>query len=137
MRGVGGCAFVLSRFSRVRLLVAPWIVAHQASLATGFSRQEHWSGLPFPTPEDLLNPGMEPTSLTSLVLAVEFIYHLGRPSEGWRWWRICPQLCARQEKKVQEVEPPTLDGHHSLSKSTSGVFLLAGPTHGPVWEGTW
>ena len=59
MRGVGGCAFVLSRFSRVRLLVAPWIVARQASLATGFSRQEHWSGLPFPTPEDLLDLGIE------------------------------------------------------------------------------
>ena len=82
MRGVGGCAVVLSRFSRVRFLVAPWIVACQAPLSTGFSRQEHWSGLPFPTPEDLLNPGMEPTSLTSLVLAVEFFTTWEGPVRG-------------------------------------------------------
>ena len=69
--GWGGGAVALSCFSHVRLLVTPWIVARQAPLSTGFSRQEHWSGLPFPTPGDLLNPGMEPTSLTSLVLAVE------------------------------------------------------------------
>ena len=40
----------------------PWTVAHQAPLSMGFSRQEYWSGLPFPTPGDLPNPGMEPMS---------------------------------------------------------------------------
>ena len=39
-------------------------VAHQASLSMGFSRQEHWSGLPFPSPGDLPDPGIEPRSLT-------------------------------------------------------------------------
>ena len=39
-----------------------WTVAHQAPLSTRFSRQEYWSGLPFPSPEDLPNPEMEPTS---------------------------------------------------------------------------
>ena len=39
-----------SRFSRVRLCVTPWTAAYQASLSMGFSRQEHWSGLPFPSP---------------------------------------------------------------------------------------
>ena len=42
--------------------VTPWTVAHQAPLSMGFSRQEHWSGLPCPPPGDLPNPGTEPTS---------------------------------------------------------------------------
>ena len=41
---------LLSRFSRVRLCATPWTAAHQASPSLGFSRQEHWSGLPFPSP---------------------------------------------------------------------------------------
>ena len=41
---------LLSRFSRVQLCVTPWTVAHQAPLSLGFSRQEHWSGLPSPSP---------------------------------------------------------------------------------------
>ena len=51
--------------SRVRLFTAPWTVAHQAPLSMGFSRQEYWSGWPFPFPGDLPNPGIEPGSLTS------------------------------------------------------------------------
>ena len=47
----------------------PWTVAHQAPLSMGVSRQEYWSGLPFPTPGDLPNPGMEPTSPASPALA--------------------------------------------------------------------
>ena len=43
-------------------LVTPWTVAHQALLSMGFSRQEYWSGLPFPSPGDLPNPGIEPRS---------------------------------------------------------------------------
>ena len=41
---------LLSRFSRVRLCVTPQTAAHQAPLSLGFSRQEYWSGLPFPSP---------------------------------------------------------------------------------------
>ena len=44
----------------VHFFVAPWTVALQASLSMGFSRQEYWSGLPFPFPGDLLDPGIEP-----------------------------------------------------------------------------
>ena len=40
----------------------PWTVAYQAPLSMGFSRQAYWSGLPFPSPGDLPNPGIEPTS---------------------------------------------------------------------------
>ena len=48
--------------SRVRLFATPWTVACQAPLSMGFSRQEYWSGLPFPSPGDLLNPEIEPGS---------------------------------------------------------------------------
>ena len=40
----------------------PWSAAHQASLSMVFPRQEYWNGLPFPSPGDLPNPGMEPRS---------------------------------------------------------------------------
>ena len=43
-------------------LVTPWTVACQAPLSMGFSRQEYWSGLPFPSPGDLPDPGIEPES---------------------------------------------------------------------------
>ena len=48
--------------SHVRLFVTPWTVAHQAPLSMGFSRQEYWSGLPFPSPGVLSDSGIEPTS---------------------------------------------------------------------------
>ena len=48
--------------SHVQLFVTPWTVAHQASPSMGFSRQECWSGLPFPSPGDLPYPGIEPRS---------------------------------------------------------------------------
>ena len=48
--------------SRVPLFVTPWTVAYQAPLSMGFSRQEYWSGLPFPSPGDLPDPGIEPRS---------------------------------------------------------------------------
>ena len=48
--------------SRVRLFATPWTVAYEAPQSMGFSRQEYWSGLPFPSPGDLPNPGIEPGS---------------------------------------------------------------------------
>ena len=48
--------------SHVRLFATPRTVAHQAPLSMGFSRQEYWSGLSFPSPEDLPDPGIEPWS---------------------------------------------------------------------------
>ena len=49
-------------FSRVRLFETAWTVAYQGPLSMGFSRQEYWSGLPFPSSGDLRNPGIEPRS---------------------------------------------------------------------------
>ena len=51
---------VLSHCNRVRLFANLWTVARQAPLSVGFSRQEYWSGLPFPSPGDLPDPGIEP-----------------------------------------------------------------------------
>ena len=51
--------------NHVQLFVIPWTIAHQAPLSMGFSRQEYWSGLPFPLPGDLPNSGIKPASLTS------------------------------------------------------------------------
>ena len=45
--------------SLVRLFATPWTAANQAPLSMGFSRQEYWSGLPFPSSGDLLDPGIE------------------------------------------------------------------------------
>ena len=44
--------------------MTPWVVAYQASLSMGFSRQDHWNGLPFPPQGDLPNSGIEPRSPT-------------------------------------------------------------------------
>ena len=52
----------MKSLSRVRLFATPWTVAYQAPPSMGFFRQEYWSGLPFPSPGDLPNSGIEPGS---------------------------------------------------------------------------
>ena len=64
---------MLSRFSHVQLFATLWTVAHQAPLSMGFSSQEYWSGLPFPSPGDLPDSGIRPTSLRSPELAGGFL----------------------------------------------------------------
>ena len=51
----------------------PWAVAHQAPLSMGFSRQEYWSGLSFPSPGELPDSGIEPVSPISSALQVDFL----------------------------------------------------------------
>ena len=53
---------MLSHFSHVGLFATPWTAAYQAPLSMGFSGQEYWSGLPFPSPGDLPHLGIEPMS---------------------------------------------------------------------------
>ena len=62
------CRAVLSRFSHIRLFVAPRTTALQAPLPMEFSRQEYWSDFPCPPPGDLPHPETEPTSLMSPAL---------------------------------------------------------------------
>ena len=59
--------------SHVWLFATPWIVACQVSSVMEFSRQEYWNGLLFPTPGDIPDPGIEPTSLASLASAGRFL----------------------------------------------------------------
>ena len=54
----------MKSLSHVRLFVTSWTLAYQAPPSMGFSRQEYWSGLPFPSPGDLPDPGIEPRSPT-------------------------------------------------------------------------
>ena len=54
--------FAISLLSRVRLFATPWTVAYQAPPSMKFSRQEYWSGLPFPSLGDLPDPGIKPGS---------------------------------------------------------------------------
>ena len=65
----------------VRLFVTLWAVAHQAPLSMGFYRQEDWSGLPFPTPGDLPDPGIKPVSPVSPPFQVDSLplSHRGSP----------------------------------------------------------
>ena len=69
---------IVHSLSRVRLFATPWTLAHQAPLSMGFSRQEHWSGLPFLPPGDLPDPVIE---LESWALQTDSLplSHLERP----------------------------------------------------------
>ena len=60
-----GCMRVPAKSLMLCLFATPWTIAHQAPLSMGFSRQEHWSELPFPSPGDHPSPGTEPVSFTS------------------------------------------------------------------------
>ena len=66
------CCVVLSHFSHVQLFATSWAIAHQASVSLGFSRQEYWSGVAIPPPEDLSYLGIEPGSLMYPVLTGGF-----------------------------------------------------------------
>ena len=65
---------VPSRFSHVRFFVTQWTVAHQAPVSMGFSGQEYWSELPCSPPEDLPDPGIQPSSHVSCI-GRQVLYH--------------------------------------------------------------
>ena len=83
----------------------PWTVARQAPLSMGFSRQEHWSGLPFPSPGDLPDSGIQPASpilqVDSLPLS-QTMYELLRKEKGlFKSWKLKYNLwisCSRVKK---------------------------------------
>ena len=85
---------VLSCFSCVQLFVTLWTVAQQVPLSMGFSKQEYWSGLPCPFPEDLPGPGIEPTSHVSCIGRQVFL-PLAPPGKSERWKLLrCVRLFA-------------------------------------------
>ena len=81
------------------LLATPWTVAYQASLSMGFSRQQYWSRLPFPSPRDLPNPGIESTSPSTPGLMSRFFYHWA-PREAPFTEQICKEQQVAQVRMI-------------------------------------
>ena len=71
--------------NHVQLFATPWTAVCQAPLSMGFSRQEYWSGLPFPTPGHLPDPGIKPVTPVSAASADGFFTKapLGKPKQKW------------------------------------------------------
>ena len=92
----GTLLLLLSHFGHIQLFATPWIVAHQAPLSKGFPRQEYWSGLPFPSPGELLNPGVKPAlpAVGGRSLTTE---PPGKPTEE----PGRPQLLGSQKSQIQ------------------------------------
>ena len=89
--------------SRVLLCVTQWTVAHQAPLSMAFSRPEYWSGVQCPPPGDLLDPGIEPASLTSPALAGGFF----ATSATWEFtFRISGGGTFSQTRSLDPSPPP-------------------------------
>ena len=82
---------MLSHISHVWLFATLWTVACQIPLSRGFSRQEYWSGLSFPSPGDLPRPTIEPASLMSWHWQVGSLPLV--PPEEVKWNQLCPTLC--------------------------------------------
>ena len=81
--------------SRVQLFATPWTVAHQAPPSMGFSRQEYWNGLPFPSPGDLPDLGIKPC----LLYCRQILYrlsHQGSPRKGSPGKAYCPWWSQRE-----------------------------------------
>ena len=109
----GKCWF----FSRVRLLVTPWTIAHKPLLSMGLSRQEYWDGLPFPSLGDLSNRGMQPRSpaLQADSLPSE---PLGKPSDAQKLTKpACANMACRPTRVLHILTNvlPARAGQHRES----------------------
>ena len=136
--GVSGGVKVKS-LSRVRLFVTPWTVAYQASPSMGFSRQEYWSGLPFPSPGRLPDTGIKPGSpaLEADALTSE---PPGKPvkrgkfpplfllnSCGWSNKNIGTRQIKRRKKKNKNQQPhfnPWVWRSHRNDQSRQFLYFL-------------
>ena len=103
--------------------VTPWTVAHQAPLSMGFPRQEYWSGLPFPSPGDLLDPEIEAMSpaFASRFFTTE---PPRKPRDNFRVFQNWPQrekllniLCLRRVMKIKK------DGNHPKDNIIMNIHL--------------
>ena len=93
--------------SHGQLFVTPWTVAHLAPLSVGFSRQEYWSGLPFPTPGYLHNPGIILVSLmySALTGRVFTTVPLGKPLK-------CHKIFSKRKKKEMKGKIVRMDNNY-------------------------
>ena len=123
-----------SCFSPAWLCETPWTVGHQAPLCMGFPKQEYWSGLPCPSPGDLPDPGIKPSSLTSPAFAGRFF----TSSTTWEaqecatnlntvclpFYRIAKHCCHCHQLLISDIywtssqRPPKIRYVFSLQDST-------------------
>ena len=117
-------ALLFGRWVLSDSFVTPVTVAHQAPLSTGFPRQEYWSGLPFPPPGDLPNPGIEPASpaLTGRFFTTEAPGNPNRMS----YWANNKDLWGPAKSSSEAVGGQENRQHGSLSHSPSGQDLCIG-----------
>ena len=87
-------------------LCTPWSVGRQAPPSMGFSGQEYWSGLPFSTPGDLPDPGIEPTSPTSPALQVDslLLSHRGSPKKAIHVLKTAPRYTNSHSSFIHNIE---------------------------------
>ena len=111
---------MLSCFSRVRFFATPWTAASQAPLSMGFSRQEYWSGLPFPSPGDLPDPKIKPESLA---LAGGFFAIL----PTWEPLRSDQSLSRVRLCDPMNRSMPGLSDHHQLPEVKASASNAGDP----------
>ena len=124
----------IQSFSRVRLLTTPWTAARQAPLVHGFSRQESWSGFPFPSPGDLPSPGITP-AFPALTGGFFTIVPPGKPPRTSTRHQTFSLKASIKMKSFAEVRVPPFE---PLTKSVIRAQLrapasLVKRTRGPSW----
>ena len=123
---------MVSLLSKCPALATPWTVAHQAPLSVGFPRQEYWRGLPFPTSEDLADPGIKPVSLLSSALARRLFTNCATQKAP-----LSPGVCLNITMTLSQIsklafcfvnQPFGSAYCPTLSDSSGKSFLLLGST---------
>ena len=111
---------LLSCFNYVQLLLTLWTVVHQTHLSMGFSRQEHWTRLPFPSPGDFPDPGIKPVLLAIPSLQTDFLplSHWGSLFYMYIFWYLflciylsAPSLQIRSDQISHSVVSDSLRPH--------------------------
>ena len=128
--GIGVRTCVLNCFSRVRLLVTPWTVAQETRLSMGFSRQEYWSGLPFPSPlESAENCNFRPatTAFSSVQFSHSVVSDSLRPHES----QHARPPCSSPSPGVHSDSRPSSQWCHPAI-SSSVVPFFSGPQSLPT-----
>ena len=98
--------------------MTPWSIAHQVPLSVGFSRQEYWSGLPFPSPGDLPDPGIKPGSPTLQVDSL-LLSH----------WGSHMQLYGPSPSVSPNAGSDFFQGHHTNKQFDFSFLGLVSPCH--------
>ena len=127
------CVCMCAQSLSLPALCNPWTVAHQAPLFMEFSRQEYWSGLPFPTPGDLPNLWLTPMSFGSPLLAGGFfiiappnVLQIYSRVDPWTTWRLSHWHCAVKNMSI------TLQSARIHSSVSLILHLRIVPTEGCV-----